>query len=254
MKVSIITSCFNRERTIRETIESVLAQDYKNIEYIIIDGASTDKSLQIINEYSDKVSVILSEPDKGMYEAINKGIRTASGDIVGLLHSDDKFFSHTTISGIVRKYEQTGADLIYGNGLFVDSVKTGQIVRDWKSGTYAKDKIKRGWLPLHPTVYIKATCFNSVGLYNENYKIAADSDFLVRCLYKEHLSVSYLNEYIVCMRMGGASTSFRKTKQKWKEDIKIYRSHGFNPYIVVIQKILSKIPQFINARFKASLK
>lgn len=254
MKVSIITSCFNRERTIRETIESVLDQDYKNIEYIIVDGASSDKTLQIINEYRNKVSIVISEPDKGMYEAINKGIRAASGDIIGLLHSDDKLFSHTTISNIVNKYEQTGADLIYGNGMFVDPIKTNHIIRDWKSGTYTKDKIKRGWLPLHPTVYIKASCFDILGLYNENYKIAADSDFLVRCLYKENLSVSYLNEYIVCMRMGGASTNLKKARQKWKEDIALYRSHGFSPYIVVMQKIISKIPQFINARFNTSLK
>lgn len=254
MKVSIITSCFNRESTIRETIESVLAQDYKNIEYIIVDGASTDKTIQIINEYRDKVSIIISEPDKGMYEAINKGIRTASGDVVGLLHSDDKLFSPIIISSIVKRFEQTGSDLIYGNGMFVNPIKKQQVIRDWKSGIYTKNKIKRGWLPLHPTVYIKASCFNILGLYNEDYKIAADSDFLIRCLYKENLSVSYLNEYIVCMRMGGASTSFKKTRQKWKEDIQLYRSHGFSPYIVVIQKIISKIPQFINARFNSPLK
>ena len=120
MKVSIITSCFNREATIGQAIESVLAQDYPEIEYIVVDGASKDRSLQVINQYKDRISRIISEPDKGMYEGINKGIRVATGDVIGLLHSDDFLYSPDTISKMVRKFEQSGADFVYGNGLFVD--------------------------------------------------------------------------------------------------------------------------------------
>lgn len=161
LKVSIITSCYNREITIQSAIESVLSQDYPYIEYIIVDGASKDGSMSIINKYSDRIATIICEPDRGMYEAINKGIRVATGDIIGLLHSDDFFYAKDTISQIVAEYEKTNADLIYGNGLFVDFNNTSLIVRNWISGIYTKSKVRRGWLPLHPTVYIRRECFGN---------------------------------------------------------------------------------------------
>lgn len=249
LKVSIITSCYNREATIQSAIESVLAQDYPNIEYIIVDGASKDNSMAIINRYANRISTIISEPDRGMYEAINKGIRAATGDIIGLLHSDDFFYAADTLSRMVAEFEKTQADFIYGNGLFVDAEDTSQIVRNWISGTYTKSKVRRGWLPLHPTVYIRRECFSKWGLYDESFKIAADSDFLVRYLYETDLKVAYLNEYIVRMRMGGLSTDRKRMKQKWGEDMRLYRAHGFNPYWALSLKIASKVPQFIQAKF-----
>lgn len=250
MKVSIVTSCFNREKTIRDAIESIIAQSYyTDIEYIVVDGASKDNTLNIVNEYKEYISVILSEPDKGMYEGINKGIKLATGDIVGLLHSDDLLYSKETIAGIVAKFQETSADIVYGNGLFVDSTNT-KIVRNWISGTYTKSKMKRGWLPLHPTVYIRRKLFDTLGFYDESFKIAADSEFLLRYFYENNLNIHYLNEYIVRMRMGGASTTFSKNKQKWNEDFRLYRQHNFNPYISLSGKILSKIPQFIHNKKK----
>lgn len=250
MKVSIITSCFNRETTIREAIESVLHQDYPNIEYIVVDGASKDHSLAIINEYKDRITTIISEPDKGMYEGINKGIRAATGDVIGLLHSDDFLYSRETITHIMEEFERTQADMVYGNGLFVNFNDTNQVVRNWISGRYKRAQVKRGWLPLHPTVYIRRDCIEQWGTYDESFKIAADSDFLVRYLYQAQLKVNYLNEYIVRMRMGGLSTSLEKTKQKWGEDLRMYRKHGFNPYLALGGKIASKIPQFISAKLR----
>lgn len=247
MKVSIITSCYNREATIRGAIESVLEQDYPDIEYIVVDGASKDKSLAVINEYKDRIDTIISEPDKGMYEAINKGIRAATGDIIGLVHSDDFLFAEHTISEIVKAFEEQGADMVYGNGVFVDYDDIDLMKRNWVSGEYKKKNIKKGWLPLHPTVYIKKACMEEWGLYDESYKIAADSDLLVRYLYEADLKVHYLDKYIVRMRMGGLSTDAGKSKQKWKEDLRMYRSHGINPYLALIGKIASKIPQFIQA-------
>ena len=180
MKVSIITSCYNREATIRGAIESVLEQDYPDIEYIVVDGASKDNSLAVINEYKNGIDTIISEPDKGMYEAINKGIRAATGDIIGLIHSDDFLFSSHTISDIVKTFEEQDADMIYGNGVFVDYDDTNQMIRNWISGRYSKENVKNGWLPLHPTVYIKKECMDKWGPYDESYRIAADSDLLVR--------------------------------------------------------------------------
>lgn len=248
VKVSIITTCYNREATIRYSIESILSQDYSNIEYIVVDGASEDNSMSIINEYRDRIATIICEPDAGMYEAINKGLRVATGDIIGLLHSDDLLYTTNAISRIVAQFDKTQADFIYGNGIFVDIEDTSRIVRNWVSGTYSKNKVRRGWLPLHPTVYIRRECFSKWGLYDESFKIAADSDFLIRYLYETDIKVAYLNEYIVKMRMGGLSTDRKKMKEKWSEDLRLYRSHGFNPYWTLGLKIASKIPQFIQAK------
>lgn len=248
MKVSIITSCFNREKTIRDSIESVLSQDYDNIEYIVIDGASKDHTMDIVNEYRDRISVIVSEKDNGMYEGINKGIRLATGDIIGLLHSDDVFYATDTISRIVNEFKRTHAEFVYGNGIFVSPSDMNYVVRNWQSGEYVKRKLACGWLPLHTTVYVKKDVFCKVGLYHEGYKISADSDWQLRCLYQNSLRVSYLDEYIIRMRMGGASTSFSKTMEKWREDIDLYHRMGLNPYISLTCKVLSKIPQFVIAK------
>ena len=249
MKVSIITTCYNREATIRDCIESLLSQDYPDIEYIVVDGASNDNSLAIINEYKDRITKIISEPDSGMYEAINKGIRMATGDIIGLLHSDDFFYKPDRISLIVKTMVETDADIVYGNGLYVDKGDPSKIVRKWMSKRYSKARMRFGWLPLHPTVYVRKECFDKCGLYDESFRIAADSDFLIRYLYKENFKVSYLKRYIVRMRMGGLSTDPQEMKQKWSEDIRLYRNHGFSPYWTLVCKVLSKIPQFTQAKF-----
>lgn len=250
MKVSIITTCYNRAATIRTSIESVLSQDYSDIEYIVVDGASTDGSVDIIREYEGRVSKIVSDPDHGMYEAINKGIRLATGDIIGLMHSDDFYYDNHVVSRIVEQMESTGAEFLYGNGLFVNSENTNKVVRNWIGGAYRVWKVKHGWLPLHPTCYIRRETIVKRGLYNETYKIAADSDFLLRYLLGGDITVTYLDQYIVRMRMGGLSTDSEKRKQMWREDIRMYRSHGMNPTITKIEKIMWKIPQFISAKMK----
>ncbi|MDR0940065.1 MAG: glycosyltransferase [Mediterranea sp.] len=246
MKVSIITSCFNREATIGDTVESVLAQTHPNIEYIVVDGASKDRSLDVIRRYGDRIAKVISEPDHGMYEAINKGIRAATGDVVGLMHSDDMFYSASVVGRIVEEMERTGAELVYGNGVFVDAQDTSRVIRDWRSGSFDRRKMRRGWLPLHPTVYVRRECIECLGGYDESYRIAADSDFLVRYMYEGELRVVYLDEYIVRMRMGGLSTAPSTMRRKWAEDLRNYRSHGFAPYWALAGKILSKVPQYLS--------
>lgn len=247
MKVSIITSCFNREKTIRGSIESVLGQTHEDIEYIVVDGASKDGSLGVINEYKDRIAKIVSEPDKGMYEGINKGLRLATGDIIGLVHSDDYLYDKGVVGRIVSHFEKGGVDMVYGNGIFVDFDNTDKIRRDWISGRYTKGKVRRGWLPLHPTVYVTREWIGKCGLYDERYKIAADTDWLIRSLYDMEPRVEYMDEYIVRMRMGGLSTSPEKTKRKWAEDMRIYKSHGIQPQLALIGKVTSKVPQFVRA-------
>lgn len=250
MKVSIITSCYNRVATIRSAIESVLAQDYNDIEFIVVDGSSTDGSLDIIREYADRISIIISEPDHGMYEAINKGIRVATGEIIGLLHSDDFFYDNGVVGRIVERMKRTHADFLYGDGLFVNPDDTNKVVRNWIGGGYRLWKVRHGWLPLHPTCYIRRDVMTRLGLYNESYKIAADSDLLVRYLLTGGLTVTYLNEYIVRMRMGGLSTDSAKRKKMWEEDIRVYVSHGLWPTLTKLEKMAWKVPQFVLALLK----
>ena len=243
MKVSIITTSYNRKHSIRNTIESVLAQDYDNIEYIIIDGASSDGTMDIVNQYKEQIALIVSEPDTGIYNAINKGIQLATGDLIGVMHSDDVFFSDNVISSVVKAFKKNEADLVYGNGIFVN-LKRNRVVRNWISGSFHPSKIVRGWLPLHTTVYVKKDLINKHGLYDESFKIAADSEFLLRYMYELNLNIYYLNKYLVRMGMGGASTTLSKTFTKWREDKRLYEKHGLNPYIALPRKILSKIKQF----------
>lgn len=252
MKISIITTCYNREKTICGAMESVFVQDYGNIEYIIVDGASTDGSVDVVKKvmsgHEDMVKFI-SELDNGMYEAINKGIRMATGDYIGLVHSDDFLYSPQTVSHVVEELERTHADFLYGDGLFVNSENTDRVVRKWIGGSYILWKVRHGWLPLHPTCYIRREVMERRGLYNESYQIAADSDLLFRYLLGGDITVTYLHEYIVRMRMGGLSTDSARWKQMWKEDFRMYRSHGMNATVTKIEKMLWKVPQFIRAKF-----
>ena len=252
MKLSIITINYNNAEGLHKTLASVAAQTYRDIEHIIIDGGSTDGSVDVIrnavNGHEDKIKFI-SEPDHGMYEAINKGIRMATGDYIGLVHSDDFLYSPHTISDIVKQLEATHADFLYGDGLFVNPENTDKVVRKWIGGTYRLWKVRHGWLPLHPTCYIRREVMEKRGLYNESYKIAADSDLLFRYLLGGDITVTYLPNYIVRMRMGGLSTDSARRKQMWKEDIRMYHSHGMNATITKIEKMLWKVPQFVKAKF-----
>lgn len=250
MKVSIITTCYNRKATIQGAIESVLAQDYPDIEYIIVDGLSNDGSIDIINQYQGKVAKIVSERDHGMYEAINKGIRLATGDIIGLVHSDDFLYDSHVISDVVKRFEKSGADFVYGDGVFVNADNINKPVRNWIGGTYHKWKVRLGWLPLHPTCYIRRDVMMREGLYDESFKIAADTDLLVRYLYKANLKVDYMPRRIIRMRMGGLSTDSEKRKLMWNEDVRLYKAHGFTPAVLTkIIKMMWKVPQFVEAKF-----
>lgn len=254
MKISIITTCYNRAATIQGAIESVLAQYYPDIEYIIVDGLSNDGSVDTIksmmNDGRWKNSwKFISESDHGMYEAINKGIRMATGDIIGLVHSDDFLYDNHVISDIVKQFEDTDADFLYGDGVFVNANDINKPVRNWIGGSYHRWKVACGWLPLHPTCYIRRDVMMREGLYDESYKIAADSDLLFRYLYMANLKVTYLKRKIIRMRMGGLSTDSAKRKLMWDEDVRMYRSHGRWGVPTKVMKMMWKVPQFVEAKF-----
>ena len=253
MKVSIITICYNRAQTIGETIASVLKQDYPDIEYIIVDGASNDNTTAVIQDtIAGRESMVkfISEPDHGLYDALNKAIRMTTGDIIGMCHSDDILYSTDTISRVVACCERTGCDLLYADGLFVDANNEHRVVRRWIGGRYSKWKVRHGWLPLHTTCYIKRQFMLEHGLYDEQYRIVADTDMLLRYLLNPNITVAYLPEYVTRMRMGGVSTDTQYRKKMWREDVNAYANRGFLfPTIKKIEKVLWKVPQFLTARF-----
>lgn len=246
MRISIITICYNRKATIAKAIESVLGQDYPNIEYIIIDGNSSDGTQGIIESYSAQIAKYVSEPDKGMYDALNKGLQLATGDVVGLMHSDDEFYDTGVVSKIVAAFTNApDTDGIYGDGVYVTNDTEEKLVRNRIGGAYSFDRLKSGWLPLHPTVYLKKSLIEKYGVYDLNFKIASDTEFLLRYLFKYKIKLSYLDEYIVKMRMGGLSTSYKRAFEVLKEDYTIYKFHNVNPVRAVFQKKLLALHQYL---------
>lgn len=246
MKVSIITATYNSAETIRDTLLSLESQTYKDIEYIIIDGASKDNTLDVIQNISSRVTTIISESDKGIYDALNKGIATATGDVIGFLHSDDLFAYTDAIKDIVAQFDKEQCQAVYGDLEYVAQDDTNKVIRLWKSGQYTRSKLKNGWMPPHPTFYMKRELYQNFGSFDLGFKIAADYDSLLRYLWTNNVSMSYVPKVIMKMRVGGASNrDLKNIIIKTKEDIKALKNNQlFWPQAVLI-KNLSKIPQFI---------
>ncbi|WP_438495335.1 glycosyltransferase family 2 protein [Paenibacillus sp. IHBB 3054] len=247
MKVSLITVSYNSEKTIKDTISSVLFQSYKNIEYIIIDGNSKDGTVNIVKEYEPQFNGRLkwiSETDKGLYDAMNKGIKLASGDIIGIINSDDMYTDEYVIEKVVKKMNIDNAEILYANLQFVDEYNTEKIVRKWIPG-YGSFNL--GWNPPHPTTFVRKNIYEHIGLYKSEYKISSDYDFLFRSIQANKVRTSYLNEFIVNMRMGGASTSgIKSTIQGSKEVYNTLKENKVNfPLGIVCLRLLRKLKQVI---------
>lgn len=246
MKVSIITVCYNSANTIETAIQSVLSQNYDNIEYIIVDGLSSDNTLQVIEPYKDKIAKVISEKDHGIYDAINKGIRAASGDLIGLLHSDDFLANSDTISNIAKKIQQEKTDSIYADLQYIDKDDTNKVIRNWVSGEYQEGLFLKGWMPPHPTFYVKKWVYDTFGNYNLELKSAADYEFMLRVLHKRKISVTYLPELTVKMRVGGMSNASLKNRLNAnKEDRRAWKINNIKPkWYTIYAKPISKIKQF----------
>lgn len=250
MKVSIITTSYNRQATIAGAIRSVMAQTYPDIEHIVVDGASSDGTLRAIEECgSTRIARLISEKDSGCYQALNKGVRLATGDIVGWLHSDDVFYDDEVIDNVVRCFEQTGCEFLYADGLFVSPDNPHWIIRDWVSGTYSDSKIRNGWLPLHTTVFVKRELFERLGYYREDYMISGDTEWLIKMMYRTGIRIHYMRRYVVRMGYGGLSTNWARTFHRWREDLGIYKQAGLSPRRALLKKVLRKFPQFVTAPF-----
>ncbi len=246
IKISIITVCYNSVLTIDDTINSILMQDYDDIEYIIIDGKSDDGTLDVIKKYSKNIDYFISEPDKGIYDAMNKGILAAKGDIIGILNSDDFYPNSFILSNVVRSFEKNKCDAIYGDLVYVKNNNKNKIVRYWQAGNYTTTKIKNGWMLPHPTFFVRSSIYQRFGLYNTDLKRAADYEMILRLLYKHNIIVNYIPMILVNMRMGGVSNSslVHRLKANKEDGIAWTRNQINKPMFIRIKKPLQKIRQF----------
>lgn len=248
MKVSIITVTFNCSKTIQETLTSVANQDYPFMEHIVIDGASTDGTQKIIEQNRSKLRHFVSEPDDGIYNAMNKGIRLASGSIVGILNGDDIFYDNFCVSAVIQEFKKKKVKAVYGNLVYVDSVALDKIVRYYNSEGFTPKMFAYGHMPAHPTFFVHKSCYEKYGFFKEDYAIASDFELLLRFLGTHKISHSCLAKVLVKMRMGGVST--RNLKSNWilnKEIVRACRENNVNTNMIkVLSKYFFKVFQFIN--------
>lgn len=230
MKISIVTATWNRADTIRDTIESILAQIHQNWEHIIIDGASSDNTIEVINEYVDRYNgrlKIVSEKDKGIYDAMNKGVKLATGDIIGTLNADDFYADNLTLKHINDAFEQHDVDAVYGDNMIVDFNDTSKQIRHHVNTDFSRWKMRLGFMPSHPTFYCKKNVFDTFGKFNETYKIAADFEWLLRTVFKGKIKTYYIRRTQTKMRDGGASQSgWKSHKTVIAEHKRAFRENG----------------------------
>lgn len=251
MKFSLITSCWNSAATIRDTIESVLGQTHRDIEYIVIDGASKDATMSIVREYGDRIAKVVSEKDKGIYNAMNKGVALATGDVIATINSDDFYADNRVIERVAAAMTQSGADCLFGDLDYVDPVQTSKVLRRWRSSPYKPRAFHRGWHPAHPTFFAKRAVFERFGSFDETYRIGSDFELMLRFLEAGKASSTYLPSVLVKMRDGGASN--RSLKNIYKANLECYRSFKKNGLsvspLIMVRKPASKLLQMVTAKF-----
>jgi len=248
LKTSIITVVYNNEVTIRQAIESVLNQSYPNIEYVIIDGNSKDNTVSIINEYKSKLGYFISEPDKGLYDAMNKGIKACTGDVIGILNSDDLYQDLDVIHDVMQHFNNDPElDLLYGNLVYVKSDNTNKIVRNWKSKSYYNNFFENANVPPHPALFVRRRVYKEEGLFNLDYKLAADYEFMLRIFKNHHFKSKYINRLIIKMRLGGATNqSFSNIVNQNIEILKAWKNNRLKaPFYLMPLRIFKRLAQFV---------
>lgn len=248
LKISVVTAVHNRAGTIGDALRSVSSQNYPSVEHIIQDGGSDDGTVQIIRS-ADCAAGLVSERDTGIYDAINRGIRRSTGDVVGLLHSDDLFADNHVLAAIAKAFSDPQVDGVYGDLHYVTRDNVDVVVRRWRAGHYLEGKLKWGWMPPHPTVYLRRHIYDRFGLYDGSFSIAADYDAMLRYLLVGKIRLAYLPQVLVKMRVGGASnSSLVHIVKKSAEDLRALRTYGVGGLATLAAKNLRKMPQFISAR------
>lgn len=251
MKVTIITVTHNSATFLADCIESIIAQDYADIEHIVIDANSTDGTLDILNKYDDHIAHWVSESDNGMYDAINKGMGLATGTIIGLLNSDDKLASASVITDIVNCFKAKQVDAVYGDLVYVEQSNTDRIIRYWKGISFKRSRFNYGWMPAHPTFYVRRSLIEELGGYQMHYFTAADYEFMTRYLYHFRVSAHYLPKLIVRMRTGGQSnvTLSNRIRANRRDYLAMKKNRIPFPFAVSILKPLIKLHQYYYSVF-----
>jgi glycosyltransferase involved in cell wall biosynthesis len=246
LKISIITVCFNSKDFIRKTLETVASQDYQNIEHVVVDGGSTDGTVAILKEYKSKI-VFISEPDKGIYDAMNKGVKLATGDAIGTLGAGDFYPNNQVISKVAASFEKYKTDAIYGDKQYVNPENTQKVVRYWNPGEYKIESWLEGWMPPHQAFYVKKSAFEKYGMYIDEFRSAGDYELMLRMLYKHKLSAKYIPELLVTMLTGGTSTASISNRIKANlEDRKAWKVNDLVPkWYTLYWKPLGKVLQFL---------
>ena len=248
MKISIITVVYNNEKTIKDAMESVLKQTYKNIEYVIIDGKSIDNTVNFINEHKEKLGYFISEKDNGIYDAMNKGIQATTGDVIGILNSDDLYQDSDVISAVMQRFnDDPGLDILYGDLVYVKSNDTNKVVRNWKSKAYYNRFFENANVPPHPSLFVRSKVYKEVGLFDLQYKLASDYELMLRMFKKHNFKSKYLNRLIIKMRLGGATNqSFLNIFNQNKEILKAWKNNGLKaPFYLMPLRVFKRLIQFI---------
>ncbi|MGR3810708.1 glycosyltransferase family 2 protein [Jiulongibacter sp. NS-SX5] len=246
MKISLVTICFNSAATIEDTILSVLGQKHKDIEYIIKDGGSTDGTIDILKKYEDKITWV-SKPDQGIYSAMNQGLELVTGEVVGLLNSDDFYADEEVLTRVVKIFEDPTIGAAYGDLQYVEYDDTSKVTRNWEAGEFKREYFLKGWMPPHPTFFIRKEYYDKYGLFNPDFVSAGDYELMLRMLYKHQINTAYIPAVQIKMRAGGISnTSLKNRIRANKEDRRAWRINGLKPkWYTLWWKPLSKLVQWI---------
>ena len=245
MRISIVTAVFNRKDTIRSSVESVQSQAYSDVEHVVQDGGSTDGTIAIVREIACHATHLVSEVDEGIYDAINRGIARATGDVIGLMHSDDFFASNDVLAKVADKFSDPSVQGVYGDLQYVAADNPARVVRHWRSGHFSSAKLKQGWMPPHPTLYLRRDVFDAFGVYDTSFRIAADYDAMLRYLWGGKIKLAYIPEVLVKMRLGGESNrSIGRILRKSREDLRAIRKNGVGSLGTLAAKNFSKLGQF----------
>ncbi len=248
MKFSIITTVLNNRNTVEDCIRSIHSQSFGDIEHIVVDGGSTDGTLDVIYRHKDKIAKIISEHDNGIYDALNKGIRSASGDIIGILHSDDFYADDRVIEKVADIFSKENVDSCYGDLEYISRDNPYRVIRYWKASRYLPGSFERGWHPPHPTFFVKKWVYDKYGYFNTDFKISADYELMLRFLLKHKITTYYIPEVLIRMRIGGLSNRyfFQSWLIKSLEDRRAWRVNGLKKNIfTILLKYLIKAPQFV---------
>ena len=246
MKISVITVCYNSVSTIEATILSVLQQSYATIEYIVVDGDSNDGTKSVLEKYRDKITKIVSEKDKGLYDALNKGIKLATGDVIAFLHADDFYTDPLVVEKYVKVFVGGNYDAVYANLFYVDADDTTKVKRKWNSGEYNHGAFLNGWMPPHPTLFVRKEIYEKYGSFNTDFKTSADYELMLRLIHKHKIKLGYLKEFTVKMRVGGQSNSSLNNRIKANlEDRRAWEVNQLKPrFYTLLLKPFRKITQF----------